>query len=98
VRWEIEPGSSGIRENIRLVSMLPAFDAMGIRPTGDKLTRSRGLASQAQVGNVKLLRGSWNERWLGHMHAIPDGSHDDIHDASAGAYNASLVLTGQLFY
>ncbi len=87
VRWEIEPGSAGIRETARLVRMLDGLDAKGIHPTGDKLTRARALAAQAQAGNVKLLRGPWNEPWLRHMHGQPDLPHDDIMDATALAYN-----------
>lgn len=87
VRWETEPGSSGKKETMRLVKLFAGYDCGGIRPTGDKLTRSKALASQSEAGNVKLLRASWNEQFLNHMHAIPDGAHDDIHDASAGAFN-----------
>ncbi len=99
VRWETEPGSSGIKETRRLVGLLrDAFakhgmtvNASGIRSTGDKLTRSAGLASTAQVGDVKLVSGPWVEGWLQHMHGQPDLPHDDIHDASAGSFNE---LTG----
>lgn len=95
VRWEIEPAASGVKENRRLTAMMAGYDAKGQRPGGDKLTRSRALAAQAEVGNVKLLRGPWNETWLKHMHAIPDGKHDDIHDASALAFNGVNEATWQ---
>ena len=88
VRWEIEPGSAGLRENWRLTTMLDGYDCGGDRPEGDKLTRAKPLASQAEVKNVKLLRGEWNEEFLTHMHHQPDWPHDDIMDAAAGAYNA----------
>lgn len=87
-RWEIEPGAAAIKENRRLVQMLAGIDAGGVRPQGDKIQRAKALASQAQVGNVKLLRGAWNEGWLRHMHGQPDLSHDDILDGSSGAFNA----------
>jgi len=67
--------------------MLKGLDAGGEHSTSDKLVRAKGLASQAQVGNVKLLRGTWNERWLHHMHGQPDLPHDDLMDASSGAFN-----------
>lgn len=88
IRWEIEPGASGKKENRRLAALLAGFDAVGIRPQGDKIQRAKALAAQSEVGNVKLLEGKWNEQWLNHMHNIPDGDHDDIMDASAGAFNA----------
>ena len=92
IRWEIEPGSSGIRESRRLAAMLAGYDARGVRPRGDKIQRAKPLAAQAEAGNVMLLRGPWNEEWLGHMHNIPDGDHDDIMDASAGAFNGTLKV------
>ena len=99
VRFEQEPGSAAIRDAWRLVSLLDGLDVQAVDARGDKLTRVAAFASQARAGNVKLLRGDWNERWLSHMHAIPDGAHDDIMDATSGAYNnladaASTLETG----
>ena len=87
VRWEEEGGSAGKRDAVHIVTMLIGYDARGVRPLGDKLMRGRPFAAQAKVGNVKLLRGSWNDAWLNHMHAIPDGARWDIHDATTGAFN-----------
>lgn len=87
IRFEMEGGASGKRDMRTIVTMLAGYDVRGVRPQGDKLTRAKGLAAQSLAGNVKLLRGPWNERWLNHMHSIPDGDHDDIMDASSGAYN-----------
>lgn len=95
VRWEIEPGSAGIRENRRLVQMLAGIDAAGRHSTGDKLTRAKALAAQAEAGNVKLLKGPWNERWLAHMHGQPDLPHDDEMDGSAGSFNELTAGSGR---
>lgn len=78
VRWEIEPGSAGIRESHRLIKMLAGLDAKGVDPRGDKLLRAKPLACQAEASNVDLLKGAWNEAWLTHMHHQPDLPHDDI--------------------
>ena len=86
VRWEIEPGSAGKRDSYRLVSLLAGFDAAGVRPSGDKLTRAKPLAAQARVGNVKILKAEWNNEYLTHMHHQPDWPHDDLMDASSGAF------------
>ena len=88
VRWEIEPGSAGLRENWRLATLLDRFDAEGIRPEGDKLVRAKPYASSAKVGNVVLLDAGWNEEYLQHLHHQPDWPHDDLMDASSIAYNA----------
>ena len=93
MRWEIEPGSAGKRESYRAVTSLDGFDAAGKISTGDKLSRASALGAQALIGNIKLLKGAWNEAWLTHMHHQPDFDHDDIMDASAGAYNALIDKT-----
>lgn len=87
VFWEEEGGSSGKRSSATLGQKLTGYKVKAVRPTGDKLERSRPLAAQAKLGNVLLVRGDWNDRFLSHMHNIPDGRFD-IHDAAAGAYNA----------
>ena len=86
IRFEQEGGASGKRDAVHIVTGLSGFDARGIRPQGDKITRAKPLAAQAFAGNVKLLRGSWNERWLNHMHGQPDLDHDDEMDAASGMY------------
>jgi len=87
VRWEEEPGASGKRDSYHIVSMLKGYDARGISSTGDKITRAKPLAAQALAGNVKLLRGLWNDEFLTQMHGQPDLPHDDIMDAASGAYD-----------
>lgn len=87
IRFEEEGGASGKKDSYNTVTLLAGHDAQGIRPQGDKITRAKALAAQALNGNVKLLRGDWNQRWLNHMHGQPDLAHDDIMDASSGAFN-----------
>jgi predicted phage terminase large subunit-like protein len=87
VRWEIEGGASGVRDNLHLVQLLAGYDCAGVRPEGDKIVRAKPFAAQAEVGNVKVLRGSWNNRWLNHMHGQPEIPHDDEMDAASGAFN-----------
>jgi predicted phage terminase large subunit-like protein len=87
VRWEMEPGAAARRYAHNLVTFLAGWDARPVIPQGDKLMRAKGLAAQSEAGNVKLLRGPWNEAWLTHMHGQPDLPHDDTMDASSGAFN-----------
>ncbi len=94
LRWEREGGASGKRDNLRLTQMLAGLDARGVPPEGDKLVRAKALSAQAEAGNVKLVIGGWNEEWLRHMHHQPEWPHDDIMDASSGAFND---LTGQYY-
>lgn len=87
IRWEMEGGASGKRDTHSLVSLLRGYDARGVRPQGDKILRAKAVASQALAGNVKLLRGSWNNDLLNHLHRQPDSAHDDLMDATSGAFN-----------
>lgn len=86
VRFELEPGSAALRDAQRLVGMLAGLDVAATRNTGDKISRAKALAAQAEAGNVKLVAGDWNETWLKHMHSQP-AKHDDIMDGSSGAFN-----------
>lgn len=88
VRWEQEPGSASKREAARLAHLLSGLDARAIVSQGDKIARARAMSAQAEAGNISLVEGVWNEEWLNHMHGQPDLPHDDIMDASAGAFNA----------
>ena len=90
VRWELEGGSAGKRDEVHLRSLLSGFDAHAVKPLGDKVKRAAPLASDAKRGNVKLLRGDWNERYLNAIHAFDGTSKpltNDFADGSSGAYN-----------
>lgn len=98
VRWEMEGGASGKRDTRSLVKLFRGFDARGVSPDGDKITRAKALATQAEQGFVVLVQGEWNERWLTHMHHQPDWAHDDIMDASSGAFNTVVQGGGEEWY
>lgn len=87
IRWEEEGGASGKRDSLHLVQMLAGYDARGRRPRGDKIVRAKGLAAQAEAGNVRLVRADWNDPFLTQLHAQPEWNHDDMMDAAAGAFN-----------
>jgi predicted phage terminase large subunit-like protein len=86
---EQEPGASGVDSLLATITNLAGYDARGDRPTGDKVVRANPMAAQAQVGNVRLVKGAWNESYLAELHAFPTkGIPDDQVDASSGAFNA----------
>lgn len=87
VRFEQEGGASGKRDAAHIITNLRKYDVRGVPPQGDKITRAKPFAASAYAGNVKLLKGPWNERWLNHMHAQPELDHDDEMDAGSGMYN-----------
>ncbi len=92
IRIEKEPGASGLRLCKLFVRMLPGWDVKGITPTSSKVSRMQGFASQAEVGNVYIVRREnehmrWIEEMLGEFENFPVGEHDDIVDACSGAFN-----------
>lgn len=84
--FEQEPGSSGVDQSAAVVKLLSGWRVVFVRPTGNKVTRAGPFASQAQAGNVKLLRGRWNSAYLEELHAAP-GVYMDQVDASATGFN-----------
>jgi predicted phage terminase large subunit-like protein len=85
---EQEPGASGksmIDHYTRRV--LPGWAFRGVLSTGSKEVRANPFSSQAEAGNVKLLRAPWNEAFLSELSLFPQpGVHDDIVDSASGAY------------
>ena len=85
IREEQEPGSSGVRGIDAHRKMLMGWDYKGIPSTGSKEIRANPLSSQAEAGNVKLVRGPWINVFLDEVEIFPQGAHDDMVDAASGA-------------
>lgn len=98
ILFEQEPGSAGKAQIAYFKRMLPGFTVQGIPSTGDKQVRAGPFASQASIGNVKLVAGPWVEDFLAEADVFPTkGVHDDTIDAHAGAFEAlSMVASGKL--
>ena len=93
IRMEQEPGSSGkalVDQYARYV--VPGHDFLGLRSTGDKVTRARPFAAAVANGNVRILRGPWLTDWLDELSTFPEAAnHDDQVDSATGAFG---FLTG----
>tara|TARA_Y100000310_G_C20618424_1_gene781918 strand:+ start:210 stop:1460 length:1251 start_codon:yes stop_codon:yes gene_type:complete len=92
---EEEPGASGksLVDYYRR-KVIPGFNFHGRRQTGSKEVRAAPLSSQAEAGNVKLVRGPWVGDFLDEAELFPEGEHDDMVDAASGAF-AELVGRGE---
>jgi predicted phage terminase large subunit-like protein len=88
-----DPGSAGKDMAFAFVRLLAGFAVEIERESGDKQTRADPFASQwnasdgQETWTVALVRGEWNEWYLGAMLAFPNGRYDDPVDASSGAFN-----------
>lgn len=88
---EKDPGSAGVIAANYYVKLLAGHEIKVYAATKDKVTRSKPFSSQAENGNVYLVKGSWNDDYLNELESFPDGNHDDQVDASSGAYNDLCV-------
>ena len=86
VAMEQEPGSSGKDVIAEYTKALAGYAFRGVPSTGSKEVRADPLASQAEGGNLKLLRGPWNQAFIEELCAFPTGENDDQVDAASGAF------------
>lgn len=87
VAIEQDPGSAGVADADNYVRLLAGFNIRVRKPSKDKVTRALPVSAQCEHGNVKLLKGSWNDSFLNELENFPDASHDDQVDAFSGAFN-----------
>jgi predicted phage terminase large subunit-like protein len=89
-----DPGSAGVAEAQATATALDGFFVKFATASGDKETRCKPISAQAEAGNVKLVRGPWNDAFLRVLENFP-GKHDDEVDALSGAHetlrNASTL-------
>ncbi len=80
-----DPGQAGKSQALHLVRAFSGFTVTPAAESGDKLTRFGPFSSQCRAGNVKILRGPWNEDLFRVLEGFPDLAHDDEVDACSGA-------------
>lgn len=87
IRQEQEGGSSGkiVTSNFAR-TIFRGCDYVARHPTGDKLTRANPFAAAMERGDVSIVRASWNREYEDELLSFPLGRHDDLVDASTGAY------------
>jgi predicted phage terminase large subunit-like protein len=81
IRLPQDPGQAGKSQASQMSILLAGYHIVTKPVTGDKLTRAKPASAQAEHGNIKLLRGDWNDDFLRMLEAFPSGRHDDDIDA-----------------
>jgi predicted phage terminase large subunit-like protein len=86
---EQDPGSSGVADAQNYVRLLAGFNVRVRKPTKDKITRALPVSAQCEAGNIKILRGVWNEAFLSELENFGEQGvgHDDQVDVFSGAFN-----------
>jgi predicted phage terminase large subunit-like protein len=91
---EQDPGSAGVAEIDSLATELHGYNIIVNKVAVDKETRAIPFSAQAELGNVRLVRGKWNKTYIDEHCAFPTkGVHDDQVDASSGAYSTLTKST-----
>jgi predicted phage terminase large subunit-like protein len=57
---------------------------LAVQPNGDKVTRARPLRNRGRRGKVKLVRGTWNLKFIREAIGFPTGKNDDQVDTASG--------------
>lgn len=91
---EQEPGSGGKESAENTISRLAGFSVYAERPSGDKELRAEPYSVQVAAGNVKLLRGEWNQLFIDEHKTFPRGKFKDQIDGASGAFNKLAVPSG----
>ena len=86
---EQEGGASGKSLIRSWQRELAGYLVEGIPSTGSKQTRAYPFAAHVNAGWVRLVKGSWNKKWLARHRVFPHGKHDDEVDSTSGAFNES---------
>lgn len=81
-----DPGQAGKTQVLYLTRALGGYKVVSSPESGDKITRAEPFAAQVNVGNVLMVRGEWNEKYIDELRMFPNGTFDDQVDASSRAF------------
>ena len=87
-----DPGAAG-KHFVQYVvrELLQGHRVRATPESGAKTKRAEPLSSQAQQGNVVLVRGAWNEEFIRELTEFPVAQHDDFVDAATRAYDTLVT-------
>jgi predicted phage terminase large subunit-like protein len=95
IRLPQDPGQAGKSQRAAHYSLLDGWTVRILPVTGEKSVRATPLSSQAEAGNVKLVRGPWNAAFLEEIGMFPNASFDDQVDAAADAHAELVAMVPQ---
>lgn len=87
IKGEQEPGSAGKDSAEAFIKLLSGFSVRVKRSTANKQERADPFSSQVNAGNVRLLRGDWNQAFIEELRSFPQGKNDDQVDAASLIFN-----------
>ena len=81
-----DPGQAGKAQKSHLAKVLAGFTVHFSLESGPKVERASGLASQAEAGNLCLVRAPWNDAFIAEAALFPNGKFLDQVDAASRAF------------
>ena len=81
-----DPGQAGLAQVAAFKRLLEGYPVWSSPESGDKETRARPLAAQAELGSVYLVRGTWNDAFISEACVFPNSTYKDQIDAASRAY------------
>lgn len=91
--WQ-DPGGAGKANVQHFVRLLSGYTVRVEKASRDKVTYAGPVSSQAEAGNIAIVRGAWNEPFLNCLESFPEGGHDDDVDGLSLAHR--LVAASNL--
>ena len=85
-----DPGQAGKAQAQGFLRGLAGYRVRLRRETGDKVTRAGPVSAQAEAGNIKVVKGPWNDAFFDELENFPEG-HDDQVDALSGAFDMPVT-------
>lgn len=85
-----DPGQAAKGQVLSFAKLLAGFNVRFSPETGDKESRATPVSAQAEVGNVKIVRGDWNDAFLEELCLFPGGTFKDQTDALSRAFGELL--------
>ncbi len=91
--WMEQEGGSGGKNTIDNYrrNVLPDYKFHADLKREDKKQRAGILSSQVEAGNIFIIRNEILTAYLNEIMSFPNGSHDDMVDATSGAFNKLFV-------
>lgn len=86
-----DPGSAGKSQKAHMGKALDGLDFEITPESGEKADRAIPIASQWNNGNVRVIKGDWNDAFLNELATFPRGTFKDQADAFSRAY--SVLVT-----
>ena len=93
-----DPGAAGKIQARSIIASLVGYNAYASPETGDKETRARPVAAQAEAGNVSIVEADWNEAFMDELAKFPAGAFKDQVDALSRAFSRFVMQTPAPIY